>query len=77
MNEISMYARPCVYKMTCAVQLNFTSALRWSPNHTPYNVIVFFLQGKSKMNWARVALGYRLEQLLRFFGALQTSHMQP
>ena len=26
---------------------------------------------------ARVALGYRLEQLLRFFRALQTSRMHP
>ena len=43
-------------------------------NATPYSIE---LGGLESTKEARVALGYRLEQLLRFFRVLQTSRVHP
>ena len=42
-----------------------------------YIELWMYLESLESTQKARVALGYRLEQLLRSFGALQTSHVHP
>jgi len=51
---------------------NWFSAFSWA-----YIELWMHLGGLESTQEARVALGYRLEQLLRFFRALQTSRMHP